>query len=92
VGTPGLRVLDPGEVRSALLDYRIIMAGGISIDLARSMLTMLRADLVVAGRVRSYDDEAVQARIVSLVHLSHSSGAESFQDAVMGNRAAGQSL
>lgn len=55
---PRLRVVEPGVVRDRLLQYRIIMEGGVSIDAARTVLEILRADLVVAGYVREYRDSS----------------------------------
>lgn len=51
-----LRVVEPGVVRAQLLRYRVIMEGGISVDTARAVLDILRADLVFAGYIREYKD------------------------------------
>jgi hypothetical protein len=53
---PGIRVIEPGIVRRQLLDFRLIMPGGVSLDQAGAMLKMMHADLVVAGYVRRFDD------------------------------------
>ena len=49
-------VVEPGVVRDEMLEYRIIMAGGVSLDTARTLLTLLKADLVLAGYVRRYEE------------------------------------
>jgi hypothetical protein len=57
----GLHVVDPGEVRLSLLDYRIILRGGVSLVSARAMLKTLRADWIVVGDVRRFADEGAAA-------------------------------
>lgn len=47
-----LHVLEPGVVRERLIRHRVVMEGGISVDVARLMLDSLHADLVFAGYVR----------------------------------------
>lgn len=48
-------VLDPGVVREQLLRNRIVLSGGVSVDAAMALLSVLDADLVVSGRVQRYD-------------------------------------
>ena len=57
----GFRVVEPGIVRDELLRYRIVMENGVSLDTARVVSELLRADLVVAGTVRDYSDASVPA-------------------------------
>ena len=49
-------VIEPGEVREALLQMRIIMEDGISFADARALFTKLDADLILAGKVFAYQD------------------------------------
>ncbi|ACG74389.1 lipoprotein, putative [Anaeromyxobacter sp. K] len=49
-------VVEPGLVRAVLLENRLIMPGGVSLDVASTVLDKLDADLVVAGVVRRYED------------------------------------
>jgi TolB-like protein len=53
---PRLRVIEPGVVRDRLIRNRVVMEGGISVDVARTMLDALQADLVLAGYVREFSD------------------------------------
>jgi hypothetical protein len=59
----GLHLVDPGEVRHVLLDYRIVLKGGVSLVSARTMLKTLRADWVVVGDVRRFDEERAAAEL-----------------------------
>ncbi|ACL66597.1 lipoprotein, putative [Anaeromyxobacter dehalogenans 2CP-1] len=54
--SPAVEVVEPGVVRSVLLENRLIMPGGVSLDVASTVLDKLDADLVVAGIVRRYED------------------------------------
>jgi hypothetical protein len=56
---PGVRIVEPGLVRKQLLEFRLIMPGGVSLDQASAMLKMLRANLVVSGYVRRFDEGGV---------------------------------
>ena len=47
-------VLDPGVVRDELLQHRIVLEGGVSVDRAMTLLDLLGADLVVSGGVEVY--------------------------------------
>ncbi len=49
-------VVEPGEIREQILRYRLIMEGGVSLDYAMLLLRVLRADVIVAGTVREYQD------------------------------------
>jgi len=53
-----VQVIEPGVVREGLLTHRIGAAGGISLDDARVMLELVRADLVLSGTVRRFEDAA----------------------------------
>ena len=53
-----VQVVEPGVVRGELLSHRIGAAGGISIDDARVVLELVRADLVFSGAVRRFEDTA----------------------------------
>jgi hypothetical protein len=55
-GLPQFRVVDTGVTRQELLNARIIMDGGISISDADVVASLVEADLVLAGRVISYQD------------------------------------
>lgn len=50
------RVIDAGVTRQELLNARVIMDGGISISDADTVASLVEADLVLAGRVLSYQD------------------------------------
>lgn len=56
-------VVEPGEVRDDLLQYRLIMEGGVSISYAMTLLRTLRADLVVVGTVFDYRDDGGVPRV-----------------------------
>ena len=49
-------VVDPGDIRQELVEHRITMEGGVSLDTARVIFETLRADFVLAGVVREYED------------------------------------
>jgi hypothetical protein len=51
-------VLDPGIVRTVLLEQRIIIRGGVSFDEATRVLDALDADLVLSGEVRDFEQAA----------------------------------
>ena len=50
-------LVEPGLVRQALLQMRIIMDGGISMIDADSLFSRLHVDLVLAGEVFNYQDK-----------------------------------
>jgi TolB-like protein len=54
--TDAFRVVEPGEVRDGILRNRLIMEGGVSLDYARILLTLVQADVVITGIVRDYRD------------------------------------
>jgi Peptidoglycan-synthase activator LpoB len=49
-------VVDPGDIRQELVEHRITMEGGVSLDTARVIFETLRSDFVLAGVVREYED------------------------------------
>lgn len=51
-------VLDPGAVREKLLAHRIVLEGGVSVDNAMTLLTLLDADLILSGAVQTYEARA----------------------------------
>ena len=51
-----LKVIEPGDVRQALLMSRTIMEGGLSLPQAEVLRTILDADLVLMGNVVTYED------------------------------------
>ena len=57
-GSDRFEVVDPGVVRSVLLERRIVIRGGISFDEATSMLDTLDADVVLSGEVRDFEQVA----------------------------------
>jgi hypothetical protein len=58
VASGTIQVVEPGVVRAEMLAYRIGSAGGISLDDAQVILELLRADLVLSGTVRTFEDAA----------------------------------
>jgi hypothetical protein len=61
-----LEPLEPGEVRQALLNSRIVMGDGISMADASALFSRLDVDLILSGRVFDYQDvqgEAGQTRV-----------------------------
>lgn len=50
------QVVEPGVLRDELLRFRIVMEGGLSLDTARVVAELSRADLVLAGYVGAYRD------------------------------------
>ncbi len=50
------RVIEPGRVRGALLELRIIMDDGISLAQADAIFKRLNADLILTGNVLDYQD------------------------------------
>jgi TolB-like protein len=51
-----VRVIEPGMLRGELLLYRVTTEGGASPATARLLSKALKADLIVSGVVRDYDD------------------------------------
>jgi hypothetical protein len=56
VGRGDVVVLDPGEVRQAILHSRMILEGGVSLPQAAFLREILDVDLVFYGSVREYKD------------------------------------
>jgi len=56
MATGRFAVVEPGLVRAELLEKRIIVEGGASLDTARVMGAGLKADILMAGYVREYKD------------------------------------
>jgi hypothetical protein len=55
-GRPGLVLVEPGEVREALLRGRVIQEHGLSLAQGDALRELLDVDLVVTGRVLDYAD------------------------------------
>lgn len=53
---PNFSVIDPGELRDNLLQYRIIMDDGLSLANAELLFVKLGVDLVVTGKIFDYED------------------------------------
>src|SRR6266568_2743000 len=51
-------VLDPAVVREQLLEHRLVLEGGVSIDRAMTILDLVQADLIVSGVVQLYSAPA----------------------------------
>ncbi|MGE5047447.1 MAG: hypothetical protein ACM3PC_02680 [Deltaproteobacteria bacterium] len=51
-----VRVTEPGVLRDDLLRFRVVLQGGISLDVARMTMELVHADLALTGVVRSFDD------------------------------------
>jgi hypothetical protein len=51
-------VVEPGVVRDELLDHRIVLEGGVSVDTAVILLELMEADLVLAGDVQVFTGPA----------------------------------
>jgi len=49
-------VIEPGVVRNALLDLRVILSGGISLANSDLIFNKLNADLILGGQVLDYQD------------------------------------
>lgn len=56
VATGRFRVLEPGVVRSFLLQRRLIMPGGVSLEATRLLLGALGVELVASGSVFDYTE------------------------------------
>jgi TolB-like protein len=52
------RVMEPGLVREELLRLRIIIPEGASLDTAGILFDRLKVDLLLSGKVLSYEDQA----------------------------------
>jgi hypothetical protein len=49
-------LIEPGVIRHAFLEYRIIMEDGVSLSQADILFSALNADLILSGRVFEYED------------------------------------
>ena len=49
-------VIEPGIVREAFLELRIVMEQGVSLANAEMISSMIKADLIVSGKVIDYED------------------------------------
>lgn len=56
-GLQNFRVAEVGEIRTRLLEARIIMDGGVSVADAENVASRLSADFVLGGRVIVYEDQ-----------------------------------
>ena len=54
-------VIEPGEVREALLRNRVIQESGLSLAQADVLRLVLQSDLVVTGEVLEYEDRGPEA-------------------------------
>jgi TolB-like protein len=55
-GLGNFEVVEPGLVRKAFLNLRMIMDEGVSLEDAKALFAVLGADLVLAGEVLDYQD------------------------------------
>jgi len=53
---PAVDVIEPGVVRQALLEGRVIRDGGVSLPQVDLLRVMLAADLILSGTVRDYEE------------------------------------
>ncbi len=77
VATGRYRVVEPGVVRAFLLQRRVIMPGGVSLEATRLLLGALGVQLVASGTVFDYADSGGAQGITirfSLVLLDGGSG------------------
>ncbi len=56
IDRPGIEIVEPGDVRQALLQSRLILEGGPSLPQSDLLRSLLNVDLVINGTVTSYDD------------------------------------
>ena len=61
--SPSFRVIEPGVVRDQLFRFRITQDQGVTLDEARVLLELLRADLILTGVVREFDDGAAESAV-----------------------------
>ncbi|MGZ6126251.1 MAG: hypothetical protein ACXWLR_14890 [Myxococcales bacterium] len=54
----GLSVVEPGALRNELLNFRIVVSEGVTLDAARVVMELLDADYVLAGTVREFQGTA----------------------------------
>ncbi len=65
--TENVDIIEPGMVRKALLEGRLIMTGGISIPQIELVRALLDADLVVTGTVSDYQESLGADGVPSVV-------------------------
>ena len=58
-----IEVLDPGVVRDLLLEYRIILQGGVALNAAQMIARVGHVDAVVSGTVFDYRDDAAPPKV-----------------------------
>jgi len=63
VASRAFEVVEPGVTRRVLLDDRIILEGGVSVDAAMAVRERLGADLIVAGSVLEYADAHLRSGV-----------------------------
>ena len=54
----GLAVVEPGLLRNELLNFRIVVSEGVTLDSARVVMELLDADYVLAGTVHEFQGTA----------------------------------
>jgi TolB-like protein len=59
-GRSALSVIEPGEIREALLRNRLIQQSGLSLAQTDVLRVQLQADLVVTGQVLEYEDRGAE--------------------------------
>lgn len=65
--TGTIQVLEPGVLREELLRLRLILPDGASLDTADLLFQRLNVDLLLSGKVTSYDDGAAGPRVAFTV-------------------------
>jgi len=65
----GLAVVEPGLLREELLNFRIVVSEGVSLDAARVVMELLDADYVLAGAVRDFQ-ATVSAQAAPVVQFT----------------------
>jgi hypothetical protein len=78
-GTRTFDPIEPGVVRKVMLEQRIVMEGGISLETVRILLGVLEADLILGGEVLEYEDSAPPRVNVAATVLDRGSGEVVFQ-------------
>ncbi|MBI5071138.1 MAG: hypothetical protein HZB56_23220 [Deltaproteobacteria bacterium] len=66
--------VEPGQVRRVLLQQRIVLEGGVSLEAARLLLGVLDADLVLGGEVLEYEDSGPPRVNLTATVLDRGSG------------------
>jgi hypothetical protein len=60
--TQAFALVEPGDVRRALLAFRIILDGGVSADTVATIVDQIGADIVVSGTVLEYAEAQSKTR------------------------------